>query len=83
MIKKNAQLGELLKQTALIIWDEAPMNERKCFEAVDRTLRDFFDTPGCLFGERSIILGGDFRQTLPVKKGASKDVIIAASIVQS
>ncbi|GJT06993.1 DNA helicase [Tanacetum coccineum] len=39
-IKKNTQLGKLLADTNLIIWDEAPMNDRHCFEALDRSLRD-------------------------------------------
>ncbi|XP_076910925.1 uncharacterized protein LOC143568734 [Bidens hawaiensis] len=33
-VKKNTQLGQLLKQTAVIIWDEAPMSDRRCFEAL-------------------------------------------------
>jgi hypothetical protein len=37
-IKKNTRLSELIQQTALIIWDEALMNHRHCFEALDRTL---------------------------------------------
>ncbi|GJW13926.1 DNA helicase, partial [Tanacetum coccineum] len=36
-----------------------------------------------LFGGKSIILGGNFRQTLPVKKGASKLKIVASSIAES
>ncbi|GJZ21434.1 DNA helicase [Tanacetum coccineum] len=40
------------------------------------TLRDILDVPNKLFGGKSIVLGGDFRQTLPVKKGASKAEII-------
>ncbi|GJZ24122.1 DNA helicase [Tanacetum coccineum] len=39
--------------------------------------------PHRLFGGKSIILGGDLRQTLPVKKGASKMEIIASCISQS
>ncbi|XP_076951525.1 uncharacterized protein LOC143624915 [Bidens hawaiensis] len=38
-IKKNTQLGQLLTEATLIIWDEAPMNNRKCFEALDRSLK--------------------------------------------
>ncbi|GJR63091.1 DNA helicase [Tanacetum coccineum] len=38
-ITKNTHLGKLLADTYLIIWDEAPMNDRRCFEAVDRSLR--------------------------------------------
>jgi hypothetical protein len=31
-------LAELIKVSTLIIWDEAPMTHRHCFEALDRTL---------------------------------------------
>nr|GEV14731.1 DNA helicase [Tanacetum cinerariifolium] len=82
-IKKNSQLADLLRRTNLIIWDEAPMNDRRCFEALDRCLRDILDSPHTLFGGCSIMLGGDFRQTLPVKKKASKPKIIDASITSS
>lgn len=82
-VKKKTQIAELLKRTELIIWDEAPMNDRRCFEELDRTLRDVLDVPGSLFGGKPIILGGDFRQTLPVKKKASKNEIIASSVSES
>ncbi|GJY87362.1 DNA helicase [Tanacetum coccineum] len=75
--------ADLLRQTDLIIWDEAPMNDRWCFEALDRTLKDISNSPNTLFGGKSIILGGDFRQTLPVKKKASKAEILDASITSS
>lgn len=83
MIKKNTQLAKLLMQTDLIVWDEAPMNDRKCFEAVDRTLRDLFDSPTEVFGGKTVMIGGDFRQTLPVKKKASMSEIIASCISES
>ncbi|KAK9055983.1 hypothetical protein SSX86_027070 [Deinandra increscens subsp. villosa] len=82
-VKKNTKVSELLLQTSLIIWDEAPMSDRRCFEALDRTLRDIFDQPTVPFGGRSVLLGGDFRQTLPVKKGASKSTIISLSLPRS
>ena len=59
------------------------MNDRRCFEALDRTLRDILDEPDILFGGKTIVLGGDFRQTLPVKKGAPKMEIVASSIARS
>nr|GFB77749.1 ATP-dependent DNA helicase PIF1-like [Tanacetum cinerariifolium] len=34
----NNQLANLLRECDLIIWDEAPMNDRRCFEALDRCL---------------------------------------------
>ncbi|XP_024312826.1 uncharacterized protein LOC106865880 isoform X2 [Brachypodium distachyon] len=39
-IKKNTNLAEFIQKTSLIIWNEAPVNHRYCFEALDRTLRD-------------------------------------------
>ncbi|GJU53838.1 DNA helicase [Tanacetum coccineum] len=80
---KKSQLGNLLVEADLSIWDEAPMNDRWCFETLDRTLRDLMDAPSLLFGVKTVVLGGDFRQTLPVKKGADKNELIAASITKS
>ncbi|GJY33605.1 DNA helicase [Tanacetum coccineum] len=80
---KNTQLGKLLADADLIIWDEAPMNDRRCFEALDRSLRDIVVEPSSLFGGKLVLLGGDFRETLPVKKGASKIEVIASCISES
>ncbi|GJS36785.1 DNA helicase, partial [Tanacetum coccineum] len=41
------------------------------------------DAPNVLFGGKTIVLGGDFCQTLPVKKVAGKEELIAASIAES
>nr|GEZ53531.1 DNA helicase [Tanacetum cinerariifolium] len=82
-ITKNTQLATLLKETDLIVWDESPMNDRRCFETLDRTLQDILDTPTTLFGGKPIMLGGDFRQTLPVKKKASRTEIITSLIAES
>nr|GEZ58632.1 DNA helicase [Tanacetum cinerariifolium] len=51
--------------------------------SLDRSLRDMLDAPHSLFGGKSVLLGGDFRQTLPVKKGASKMEVIASYISES
>jgi len=69
----------------LIIWDEAPMMNRMCFEAFDRTLRDIMrnvddannDKP---FGGKAVVLGGDFRQILSVIKKGSRFNIIKSAI---
>nr|GEV75680.1 DNA helicase [Tanacetum cinerariifolium] len=82
-ITKNSQVEKLLPDTDLIIWDEDPMNDRRCFEALDRSLRDIIDKPSSLFGKKSVFLGGDFWQTLPVKKGASKIEVISSCISES
>ncbi|XP_071700141.1 ATP-dependent DNA helicase RRM3-like [Rutidosis leptorrhynchoides] len=81
-IKKNTQMAKLIKSTDLIVWDEAPMNEKRCFEALDRSLRDILEN-NSPFGGKSFILGGDFKQTLPVKKKGSKSDILRACITTS
>jgi hypothetical protein len=37
-IKQRSQTAELLSKTSIILWDEAPMAHRNCFEALDRSL---------------------------------------------
>ncbi|XP_071689019.1 uncharacterized protein [Rutidosis leptorrhynchoides] len=64
-VKKNTQLEKLFQDTDLIVWDEAPMNDRRCFEALDRSLRDILNNNDKPFGGKSFIIGGDFKQTLP------------------
>jgi hypothetical protein len=39
-VNRGTMLAELIKIATLIIWDEAPMTHRRCFEALDRTMRD-------------------------------------------
>ena len=40
VISANKYRAELIQQSSLIVWDEAPAQHRYCAEAVDRTLRD-------------------------------------------
>lgn len=87
-IKQGTQLAKLLQSTSLIIWDEAPMNHRYCFEAVDRTLRDIMsancpDNRDKIFGGLTMILGGDFRQTLPIVPSASRYETVNSCITRS
>ncbi|KAJ7628199.1 PIF1-like helicase-domain-containing protein, partial [Mycena polygramma] len=44
-IPKNSHRADLLRRTALIIWDEIGMQHRHAVEALDRTLRDLLDDP--------------------------------------
>jgi hypothetical protein len=64
-IAKNSDLHNVLKQTAIIIWDEVPMQHKNVLESVNCTLKDLFnsDQP---FGGITVLFGGDFCQTLPV-----------------
>ncbi|XP_050915713.1 uncharacterized protein LOC127130792 [Lathyrus oleraceus] len=85
-IDKGSDRAELLKMTKLIIWDEAPMAHRFCFEAFDKTLKDIMGRSNCsdkLCGGKVIVFGGDFRQILPVVPRGSRSDIIHSTINSS
>ena len=81
-INQQSDLAELIKQTKLIIWNEAPMAHRFTFEAVDRSFRDITQIDK-LFGNIIFIMGGDFRQILPVVIRGTHGQIIDACIKSS
>lgn len=81
-IDGTSELAQLLKMTKLIIWDEAPMAHRFCFEALDRTLRDIMSSDK-IFGGKVVVFGGDCRQILPVIPRANRSDIINATINSS
>ncbi|XP_021986748.1 uncharacterized protein LOC110883253 [Helianthus annuus] len=81
-IKPDDEVADLLKKTKLIIWDEAPMNHKHVFEALDRTMKDIFKCE-MTFGGKVMVFGGDFRQILPVVPNGSRRDIVNASITSS
>jgi hypothetical protein len=81
-ISKNSQRAELLRATQVIIWDEIGAQHRHAVEALDRTLQDICDNERP-FGGTTVILGGDFLQTLPVVPRGSRIDIIDATIQRS
>ncbi|KAI3951691.1 hypothetical protein MKW92_025210 [Papaver armeniacum] len=82
-ITKNKYLAKLIQKAELIIWDEAPMVHRNALEAVDTTLKDLMDDSEKIFGGKTVLLGGDFRQALPVIRGGTRAYIVSASINRS
>ncbi|XP_071688349.1 uncharacterized protein [Rutidosis leptorrhynchoides] len=82
-VKKTTQIATLLQNTNLIAWDEALMNDKRCFEALDRSLRDILGNTEEFFGGKSVILGGNFKQTLPIQTKGGKSAILGACITTS
>ncbi|XP_024630351.1 ATP-dependent DNA helicase PIF1-like [Medicago truncatula] len=79
---KQGDLAKLMKRATSIIWDEAPMINKYCVEALDRTLQDVMGS-NAPFGGEVVIMGGDFRQVLPVITKANKSQMMNACIVRS
>ncbi|CAN6869026.1 unnamed protein product [Brassica oleracea] len=65
--------ANLVKAASLIIWDEAPMMSKHCFESLDRSMLDIVgDKDKRPFGGKVVVSGGDFRQVLHVINGAGR-----------
>ncbi|KAL6587727.1 hypothetical protein OROMI_000705 [Orobanche minor] len=81
-ISKQSTRAKLIVSAKLILWDEASMAHRKIVEALDVLLRDLCENDH-IFGGKTIIFGGDFRQTVPVVKKGGKQETIDACLVKS
>jgi len=82
-IPKNSHLAVRIQKAKILIWDEAPMQHRHAFEAVDRTLRDIRNTPLQAFGGLTVLFAGDFRQCLPIVPRGSRGQIVASCLKRS
>ena len=74
-MKRQSPEAQQLRIVDVIIWDECPMAPKDALEAVDVLLRDITSDQRP-FGGKVILLGGDFRQILPVVEngGRSEEV---------
>jgi hypothetical protein len=81
-IAKNSKRADLMRAAKCIIWDEIVPQHRYAIESVDRTLRDLRDSDKP-FGGVTLLMGGDFRQTLPVIPKGSREEILDATITRS
>ncbi|XP_012853843.1 PREDICTED: uncharacterized protein LOC105973366 [Erythranthe guttata] len=81
-ISKQSDVAKLIRAATLIIWDEASMANRHSIESFEGLLTDICDGASA-FGGKIVLFGGDFRQTLPIVVGGSRDTMIGASLVTS
>ncbi|QQP49651.1 ATP-dependent DNA helicase, partial [Caligus rogercresseyi] len=74
-IRKGTDEANVLKETRLIVWDEATMAHKNALYALDKSLKDIRSNDS-LFGGVVLLLAGDFRQTLPIiPRGTPADEI--------
>ncbi|POS84280.1 hypothetical protein EPUL_003640 [Erysiphe pulchra] len=74
-IPAQSQLANLLRRTALIIWDEVTMQSKHNFSTVYEVLRDLCDGSE-IFRGIPVLLGGDFAQILPVVLKDRRDQVV-------
>lgn len=83
-INAHTQRAKLVRNSDLIIFDELPMTHMKtyCVEALDRPLRKLMKN-NIIFGGKTILFSGEWRQTEPiVKHGSPTDTIDASLGIQ-
>ncbi|XP_024888866.1 uncharacterized protein LOC112465530, partial [Temnothorax curvispinosus] len=72
-ISKQSNMAQVLRDCKLIVWDESTMAHKGGFEALSTTLKDIRGNDGVMGGV-TVLLAGDFRQTLPVvQRGTRAD----------
>jgi hypothetical protein len=69
-IKGQTAEAKRLRECDVVIWDEAPMAPRYALEVADKVLRELMNS-NLPFGGKTMLLGGDFCQLLPVLKYAT------------
>nr|GFA55958.1 hypothetical protein [Tanacetum cinerariifolium] len=87
-IDVKSNLAELIKVVELIIWVEAPLQHRHAFEAVDRTFWDIYKDHvrgghNKVFGGKVVVLGGDFRQIIPVVTNGTRFDVATSAVNKS
>jgi hypothetical protein len=81
----NSPQAALIRTARLIVWDEAPMAHKHVFEAVNRTLQHVMGAidptlKDMLFGGKVVVMGGDFRQILPMVPRGTRGQIVDVSL---
>ena len=79
-IRAQEPRAEVLRRAVLILWDEVSMVPLAALDCVDRLLRDLTGDSRP-FGGKVLVLGGDFRQLLPVVPGANEPELVANTIL--
>ena len=76
-IPKNGIRAHVMRVVKCIIWDEIVPQHRYAVETLDHTLQDLRDN-NKHFGGVTVVMGGDFQQTLPmIPKGSHEQVLDA------
>ena len=71
--------ADLMRAVKCIVWDEIVPQHRYAIEALDHTLRDLRDSDEP-FGGVTLLMGGDFLQTLLVIPKGSREQVLDATV---
>ena len=80
-IKAQSEAARLIREAELIVVDEVTMLDNYLLGGFDRLLQDIMQNE-LAFGGKVMVCSGDWRQTLPVIKGASRAGIVERCVNQ-
>ncbi|XP_053571517.1 uncharacterized protein LOC128661269 [Bombina bombina] len=78
-MRMTSKDAEFIRNAQLLIWDEASMTPGIALKCVNKLLQEIMQNKKH-FGGKVILLGGDFRQTLPVLPHCNRTAIVEATI---
>lgn len=81
-LKLQSTEARELKECSAIIWDEVSMVQGWQLHVLDHFLKNLMENQQP-FGGKVVILGGDFRQILPVVPGGSRVDIVDAAVTST
>jgi len=64
-ISKQCNAAHVLRESKLIVWNKVTMAHKRGIKTLDKTLQDIRSSKR-LMGGITVLMTGDFRQTLPV-----------------
>ncbi|KAL7076373.1 hypothetical protein ACQ4LE_004482 [Meloidogyne hapla] len=78
---RNRSWNEL-KETEVFICDEAPLINKRALRTLDEKLKEIMNND-LVFGGKVMLWTGDFRQTLPIQKHATRAEMVNSTIKRS
>jgi hypothetical protein len=82
-IQEEDYEAQMIRDSSIIICDEVTMMTSHALNAIDNLLRLVTKKTDTPFGGKVLLLGGDFRQCLPVVKHGNRVKVIEATIKRS
>lgn len=78
-MRETSNEANIIERSKVLVWDESTMAPSAALNAVDGLLKAIMKN-NLPFGGKALLLGGDFRQTLPVVVRGSRSATVEASI---
>lgn len=73
-MKPNSKEADKIRQTEIFVLDECSMISMKALKAINDVCQDIMNNQNNLFGGKTILLGGDFRQVIKTSPPRSEQL---------